>query len=33
MNTFEGLTSQDLQKIRGGINEMTDRPILDDCIV
>lgn len=33
MNAFEGLNSQDLQKIKGGINEMTDRPIYDDCIV
>lgn len=33
MKTFEGLTSQDLQEIKGGINEMTERPTYDDCIV
>jgi bacteriocin-like protein len=33
MKNFEVLNTEDLKNIKGGINEMVDKPIGDDCIV
>ncbi len=33
MKNFESLTQEELQSTKGGVNEMTDKPMLADCIV
>ncbi|WP_461632334.1 bacteriocin [Labilibaculum euxinus] len=33
MKNFEIVSQEELQNIKGGINEMTDKQMLDDCIV
>ncbi|MUP36871.1 bacteriocin [Labilibaculum sp. A4] len=33
MKNFEIVSQEELQNIKGGINEMTDVSICDDCIV
>jgi bacteriocin-like protein len=33
MNNFEIVSQEELQNIKGGYNEMTDKSICDDCIV
>ncbi len=33
MTNFEEISTQELYLLKGGINEMTDKCICDDCIV
>ena len=33
MKNFEIISQEELQNIKGGINEMTDKCVVDDCIV
>ncbi len=33
MNNFEEVSTKELHLIKGGVNEMTDKQMLDDCIV
>ncbi len=33
MNNFEEVSTKELHLIKGGVNEMTDICICDDCIV
>ncbi len=33
MKNFEVLNIEELQNIKGGENEMTEKPMCDDCLV